>query len=156
MDSLPNIGLGALHKVEPIGTVVPRLTSGDDIRTVQIRKNLTITMMCPMQAFPIPKFRTCWKRSTKTISRYIENTNSGGKTRQKYYIAMSSPIVPCPKLQVENYFENCSKLARKTSMAQPQSQPHYLQICHQLMFNSMFNTFNRTHKQHTATGVFKV
>lgn len=43
--------------IEPVGSVVPKLTAGDKIRTVDKRVTLALTMLCPMQAFPVPSYR---------------------------------------------------------------------------------------------------
>ncbi|XP_074036525.1 Down syndrome cell adhesion molecule 1 isoform X49 [Leptinotarsa decemlineata] len=48
---------GRLVITEPIGTVTPKLTSGDDSRVVQAKVQVSLTMLCPMQGFPIPRFR---------------------------------------------------------------------------------------------------
>lgn len=42
---------------EPVGSVGPRLTTGDKIRTADGNLNDTMSMMCPAQAFPVPFFR---------------------------------------------------------------------------------------------------
>lgn len=43
--------------LEPVGSVAPKLTSGDDSRTVRIRMRHNTTLMCPAQSYPIPVFR---------------------------------------------------------------------------------------------------
>ncbi|CAH0555675.1 unnamed protein product [Brassicogethes aeneus] len=58
---------GKLVVTEPIGTVIPKLTSGDETRTSQTALNLTVTMMCPMQAYPVPLFR--WYKFVEGTSR---------------------------------------------------------------------------------------
>lgn len=43
--------------IEPIGSVVPRLTSGDSSRSIigSLLKN--VTLVCPAQAYPVPLYR---------------------------------------------------------------------------------------------------
>lgn len=43
--------------LEPIGPVIPKLTSGDSSRDLLAKESEVLTMQCPMQAFPVPKFR---------------------------------------------------------------------------------------------------
>lgn len=42
---------------EPVGSVGPRLTFGDKIRSVDTKVNDTFAMLCPEQAYPVPFFR---------------------------------------------------------------------------------------------------
>uniref|UniRef100_A0AAR5PML7 Down syndrome cell adhesion molecule-like protein Dscam2 n=1 Tax=Dendroctonus ponderosae TaxID=77166 RepID=A0AAR5PML7_DENPD len=58
---------GRLVITEPIGTVIPKLTSGDASRDLMSGKNSVLTMQCPMQAFPVPKFR--WYKFIEGTSR---------------------------------------------------------------------------------------
>lgn len=43
--------------VEPVGSVGPRLTSGDKTRNVDISLSGSGTLLCPAQAYPVPFFR---------------------------------------------------------------------------------------------------
>lgn len=43
--------------LEPVGSVGPRLTSGDKIRTIDAIIKTAYTMLCPAQSFPVPSFR---------------------------------------------------------------------------------------------------
>lgn len=36
---------------------MPKLTAGDKIRTVDKRVSSTLTMLCPMQGYPVPSYR---------------------------------------------------------------------------------------------------
>ncbi|XP_049290912.1 Down syndrome cell adhesion molecule-like protein Dscam2 isoform X19 [Anopheles funestus] len=56
---------GRLVITEPIGSVAPRLTSGDAMRVQVERSIANITLLCPAQSFPVPAFR--WYK-------YIEGT----------------------------------------------------------------------------------
>lgn len=42
---------------EPINTVVPRITSGNDIKVVMQQSNVTFTLLCPAQAYPVPVYK---------------------------------------------------------------------------------------------------
>ncbi|XP_039227489.1 Down syndrome cell adhesion molecule-like protein Dscam2 isoform X24 [Drosophila yakuba] len=48
---------GRLVITEPVGSVGPRLTSGDDSRTVKIKLEASVTLLCPAQAYPVPVYR---------------------------------------------------------------------------------------------------
>ncbi|XP_032572888.1 Down syndrome cell adhesion molecule-like protein Dscam2 isoform X18 [Drosophila sechellia] len=48
---------GRLVITEPVGSVGPKLTSGDDSRTVRIRQEDSVTLLCPAQAYPVPVYR---------------------------------------------------------------------------------------------------
>ncbi|XP_049290935.1 Down syndrome cell adhesion molecule-like protein Dscam2 isoform X40 [Anopheles funestus] len=50
---------------EPVGSVAPRLTSGDESRKLLVQRDANVTMLCPAQSFPVPVFR--WYK-------YIEGT----------------------------------------------------------------------------------
>ncbi|XP_040165902.1 Down syndrome cell adhesion molecule-like protein Dscam2 isoform X50 [Anopheles arabiensis] len=56
---------GRLVITEPIGSVAPRLTSGDAMRVQVERVTANATLLCPAQSFPVPAFR--WYK-------YIEGT----------------------------------------------------------------------------------
>ncbi|XP_035901263.1 Down syndrome cell adhesion molecule-like protein Dscam2 isoform X46 [Anopheles stephensi] len=56
---------GRLVITEPIGSVAPRLTSGDAMRVQVERLTANITLLCPAQSYPVPAFR--WYK-------YIEGT----------------------------------------------------------------------------------
>lgn len=43
--------------VEPVGSVGPRLTSGDKTRNVDVSFGGSNTLLCPAQAYPVPFFR---------------------------------------------------------------------------------------------------
>ncbi|CAH0555685.1 unnamed protein product [Brassicogethes aeneus] len=58
---------GKLVVTEPIGTVSPKLTSGYEIRTSHVKHTSTVTMLCPMQAYPVPNFR--WYKFVEGTSR---------------------------------------------------------------------------------------
>lgn len=47
----------SLFALEPVGTVGPRLTSGDESRIVKIDCTKSATLLCPAQAYPVPLFR---------------------------------------------------------------------------------------------------
>jgi len=42
---------------EPVGSVGPKLTSGDDSRTVKVKIEASVTLLCPAQAYPVPVYR---------------------------------------------------------------------------------------------------
>lgn len=42
---------------EPVGSVPPRISSGDKTRTVEVNLNASVTMLCPMQSLPVAIFR---------------------------------------------------------------------------------------------------
>lgn len=42
---------------EPVGSVGPKLTSGDKSRSIDIYLNGSVTLLCPAQSFPVPNFR---------------------------------------------------------------------------------------------------
>uniref|UniRef100_A0A182T3B0 Ig-like domain-containing protein n=1 Tax=Anopheles maculatus TaxID=74869 RepID=A0A182T3B0_9DIPT len=42
---------------EPVGSVAPRLTSGDESRKLLVQRDANVTMLCPAQSFPVPVFR---------------------------------------------------------------------------------------------------
>lgn len=44
-------------QLEPVGSVSPRLTSGDKIRTVDTNLGQSFTMLCPAQSYPVPSSR---------------------------------------------------------------------------------------------------
>uniref|UniRef100_A0A6P4EI55 Down syndrome cell adhesion molecule-like protein Dscam2 isoform X44 n=1 Tax=Drosophila rhopaloa TaxID=1041015 RepID=A0A6P4EI55_DRORH len=48
---------GRLVITEPVGSVGPRLTSGDKTRNVDIALKGSGTLLCPAQAYPVPFFR---------------------------------------------------------------------------------------------------
>ncbi|XP_026835368.1 Down syndrome cell adhesion molecule-like protein Dscam2 isoform X13 [Drosophila erecta] len=48
---------GRLVITEPVGSVGPKLTSGDDSRTVKIKLEASVTLLCPAQAYPVPVYR---------------------------------------------------------------------------------------------------
>ncbi|XP_070851149.1 cell adhesion molecule Dscam1 isoform X32 [Drosophila suzukii] len=48
---------GRLVITEPVGSVGPRLTSGDDSRTVKVKLEASVTLLCPAQAYPVPVYR---------------------------------------------------------------------------------------------------
>ncbi|XP_055593989.1 cell adhesion molecule Dscam2 isoform X37 [Uranotaenia lowii] len=56
---------GRLVITEPVGSVAPRLTSGDESRKLLVKYRANVTMLCPAQSFPVPVFR--WYK-------YIEGT----------------------------------------------------------------------------------
>nr|XP_049465898.1 Down syndrome cell adhesion molecule-like protein Dscam2 isoform X45 [Anopheles coluzzii] len=56
---------GRLVITEPVGSVAPRLTSGDESRKLLVQRDANVTMLCPAQSFPVPVFR--WYK-------YIEGT----------------------------------------------------------------------------------
>lgn len=43
--------------VEPIGSVSPKITAGDDLKRVKIPGWGTIALLCPAMSFPVPVFR---------------------------------------------------------------------------------------------------
>lgn len=40
-----------------MGSVIPKLTAGDKIRTVDKRETASLAMLCPMQGYPVPSYR---------------------------------------------------------------------------------------------------
>ncbi|XP_017132730.1 Down syndrome cell adhesion molecule-like protein Dscam2 isoform X18 [Drosophila elegans] len=48
---------GRLVITEPVGSVGPKLTSGDDSRTVKVKLEASVTLLCPAQAYPVPVYR---------------------------------------------------------------------------------------------------
>ncbi|XP_058116716.1 cell adhesion molecule Dscam2 [Anopheles coustani] len=48
---------GRLVITEPVGSVAPRLTSGDESRKLLVQREANVTMLCPAQSFPVPVFR---------------------------------------------------------------------------------------------------
>ncbi|XP_073812141.1 Down syndrome cell adhesion molecule 1 isoform X16 [Musca autumnalis] len=48
---------GRLVITEPVGSVSPRLTSGDKTRNVDVYLQQSVTLLCPAQAYPVPFFR---------------------------------------------------------------------------------------------------
>nr|XP_044249300.1 Down syndrome cell adhesion molecule-like protein Dscam2 isoform X9 [Drosophila takahashii] len=48
---------GRLVITEPVGSVGPKLTSGDDSRTVKVKREVSVTLLCPAQAYPVPVYR---------------------------------------------------------------------------------------------------
>lgn len=42
---------------EPVGSVGPRLVSGNDIKVITADGNSSVTMVCPAQAYPVPIYR---------------------------------------------------------------------------------------------------
>lgn len=42
---------------EPIGSVAPKITSGDDFRRLKAAQNQDIAFLCPAQASPIAIYR---------------------------------------------------------------------------------------------------
>jgi len=49
--------LNTRYFIEPVGSVGPRLTSGDKTRNVDIALTGSGTLLCPAQAYPVPFFR---------------------------------------------------------------------------------------------------
>ncbi|XP_055715624.1 cell adhesion molecule Dscam2 isoform X2 [Phlebotomus papatasi] len=48
---------GRLVITEPVGSVMPRLMSGNDIKVLVNHENDSVTLLCPAQAFPVAIFR---------------------------------------------------------------------------------------------------
>ncbi|KAL9913494.1 Down syndrome cell adhesion molecule 1 isoform 7-T7 [Glossina fuscipes fuscipes] len=48
---------GRLVITEPVGSVAPKLTSGDESRIVKVGQQSSATLLCPAQAYPVPFFR---------------------------------------------------------------------------------------------------
>ncbi|KRF79711.1 cell adhesion molecule Dscam1 isoform X4 [Drosophila virilis] len=48
---------GRLVITEPVGSVGPRLTSGDESRILKVNMEQSATLLCPAQAYPVPFFR---------------------------------------------------------------------------------------------------
>uniref|UniRef100_A0A182I5H2 Uncharacterized protein n=1 Tax=Anopheles arabiensis TaxID=7173 RepID=A0A182I5H2_ANOAR len=44
------------YSTEPVGSVAPRLTSGDESRKLLVQRDANVTMLCPAQSFPVPVF----------------------------------------------------------------------------------------------------
>lgn len=42
---------------EPVTSVAPKLTSGDDYKRLKVATNQSIAFLCPAQSFPVPAFR---------------------------------------------------------------------------------------------------
>lgn len=47
----------SFYYIEPVGSVGPRLLSGNDIKVIDVALSYTITLLCPAQAYPVPYFR---------------------------------------------------------------------------------------------------
>ncbi|XP_070069174.1 cell adhesion molecule Dscam1 isoform X1 [Drosophila takahashii] len=45
------------HSLEPVGSIGPRLTSGDESRILRVYLAASATLLCPAQAYPVPFFR---------------------------------------------------------------------------------------------------
>ncbi|XP_068899437.1 cell adhesion molecule Dscam1 isoform X31 [Tenebrio molitor] len=58
---------GRLVITEPVGSVPPKLTSGDQSRTVLDKLESNLTLLCPFQAFPVPRFR--WYKFVEGTTR---------------------------------------------------------------------------------------
>nr|XP_015838900.1 PREDICTED: Down syndrome cell adhesion molecule isoform X28 [Tribolium castaneum] len=58
---------GRLVITEPVGSVPPKLTSGDQSRTVRDKFASNVTLQCPFQAFPVPRFR--WYKFVEGTTR---------------------------------------------------------------------------------------
>uniref|UniRef100_A0A182YKL4 Ig-like domain-containing protein n=1 Tax=Anopheles stephensi TaxID=30069 RepID=A0A182YKL4_ANOST len=60
---------GRLVITEPIGSVAPRLTSGDAMRVQVERLTANITLLCPAQSYPVPAFRPIltWRFMQKNL-----------------------------------------------------------------------------------------
>lgn len=43
--------------LEPVNSVIPKLTTGDKSRTIDGRFNESITLLCPVQSSPLPNFK---------------------------------------------------------------------------------------------------
>ncbi|XP_037715250.1 Down syndrome cell adhesion molecule-like protein Dscam2 isoform X37 [Drosophila subpulchrella] len=48
---------GRLVITEPVGSIGPRLTSGDESRILRVYLAASATLLCPAQAYPVPFFR---------------------------------------------------------------------------------------------------
>lgn len=53
----PKFNKKLMKFTEPVGSVSPRLTSGDKTRNIDIHYNKSATLLCPAQAYPVPFFR---------------------------------------------------------------------------------------------------
>uniref|UniRef100_A0A1B0AGE7 Uncharacterized protein n=1 Tax=Glossina pallidipes TaxID=7398 RepID=A0A1B0AGE7_GLOPL len=53
--------------LEPVGSVAPKLTSGDESRIVKIGQQSSATLLCPAQAYPVPFFRAPLNQATKLL-----------------------------------------------------------------------------------------
>uniref|UniRef100_A0A182QBV3 Down syndrome cell adhesion molecule n=1 Tax=Anopheles farauti TaxID=69004 RepID=A0A182QBV3_9DIPT len=59
---------GRLVITEPVGSVAPRLTSGDESRKLLVQLEANVTMLCPAQSFPVPVFSSFKKPANSTIT----------------------------------------------------------------------------------------
>lgn len=48
----------SIHFLEPIGSVSPKVNTGDDLKSVKAETNKSLNLLCPAQAFPTPVFRS--------------------------------------------------------------------------------------------------
>ncbi|XP_034142415.1 Down syndrome cell adhesion molecule-like protein Dscam2 isoform X20 [Drosophila guanche] len=48
---------GRLVITEPIGSVSPKITNADDLKHVKVRSSLSLSLLCPGQAYPQPIYR---------------------------------------------------------------------------------------------------
>lgn len=44
-------------QIEPVGSVAPRINSGDKFEMVFQEKDTTFSLFCPAQSYPVPAFR---------------------------------------------------------------------------------------------------
>lgn len=44
-------------KIEPIGSVAPRFTSGQTIQVFEIKRGSTFSLTCAAQSFPVPVYK---------------------------------------------------------------------------------------------------
>ena len=57
MQCLLQVKLFLFIFLEPVGSVGPRLLTGNDIKVLIASINSIITLLCPAQAYPVPFFR---------------------------------------------------------------------------------------------------
>lgn len=62
--------------LEPIGSVAPKVNSGDDLKAVKAEMSKSITLLCPAQAYPMPVFRLVHGYEWVVLSLVFFNTLS--------------------------------------------------------------------------------
>lgn len=43
--------------LEPVTSVAPKMTSGDDLKRLRVAQNEKISLLCPAQSYPVGAFR---------------------------------------------------------------------------------------------------
>lgn len=64
-----NIIYDAIHFLEPVGSVSPKITAGDDTKRMKIGRNTSTALLCQCQAFPVAIFRCLFAKIALNFSR---------------------------------------------------------------------------------------